>query len=148
MVLALAFFTVLDGLSAFGIPTQGVNFGFIFEWALSLAFVARGATMGIYLTSDSVIISSWFRRYTFKFEQLNRVETEGYRGLLNHNSYSGWGPLYLSLSMITVETKEGDKKSFPGTVASHARARRTRLVIEKAAGLGANVVRERPRPRH
>lgn len=118
--------------SAFGtlaILAFGVGvWGSVFSWTYIPLFgffaywVLRPWWMGVWVTSTTVVVKSWFRRYEISKSTISSIEVPPYQGLVNISPV-GYVPLVGKIRMLRIRTDSGRPLDLPATVG-----RKTRVV--------------------
>jgi hypothetical protein len=91
----------------------------LWEWAVVGAFVvgglfvvARSPFVGVWVTPQSLVARSWFRRYTFDRQEVHSIGLVPYAGFLSKGA-NDW-----FLKMLEIRSSDGSEQAIPSTIAT------------------------------
>lgn len=89
--------------------------------------------MGVWLTSESLIFSGWFRTSVVLLAEVEGVATVRYAGMFSWGSI-GWLPLVGAVAVVKIRMK-GEARDLPGTIGRQVTVKAVARRIREAAGM-------------
>lgn len=104
-------------------------------WLLlvTVFWLVRPWFMGVWLTSESVIVRGWFRTSVMLLAEIEGVSIVRYAGMFSWGSI-GWLPLAGAVAVVKIRVK-GEARDFPGTIGRQVTVRAVARRIREAAGI-------------
>ncbi len=106
--------------------------------AILLFILLRPLFMGVGVSSDRLVVWSWYRYYSMSRNDIRSISWRPYSGMLNRFNRSGFlDPLYSHASMLMVNPISGNTRCFPATIAADVTVQR--VAVEAGASLDVRV---------